>query len=176
MNKYTLLVLLSSTLAMTACKDSSKAAPAAHDHKAPAAAPAAAPKAAAPAAADVTEVSIDGTDAMSFSQKTIKVPAGKKVKLTLHHTGKMAKEVMGHNWILLKAGVDGQAFANGAVAASATDYIPADKAGDIIAHTKLLGGGESDTITFDAPEKGTYTFLCSFPGHYAIMHGEFIVE
>jgi azurin len=40
----------------------------------------------------------------------------------------------------------------------------------------MIGGGESDTITFDAPEAGTYVFLCTFPGHYQVMRGEFIVE
>ena len=33
----------------------------------------------------------------------------------------------------------------------------------------MLGGGES------APEPGTYIFICSFPGHYQLMMGEFIV-
>ena len=45
-----------------------------------------------------------------------------------------------------------------------------------LAYTKMLGGGESDTITFDAPEPGTYIFICSFPGHYQLMMGEFIVS
>ena len=40
----------------------------------------------------------------------------------------------------------------------------------------MIGGGESDTITFDAPEPGTYIFICSFPGHYQLMMGEFIVS
>jgi len=43
-------------------------------------------------------------------------------------------------------------------------------------YTRMLGGGESDTITFDAPEPGTYIFICSFPGHYQLMMGEFIVS
>ena len=46
----------------------------------------------------------------------------------------------------------------------------------VIAHTKLIGGGESDTITFDAPEKGTYEFICSFPGHYMSMKGKLIIK
>ena len=41
---------------------------------------------------------------------------------------------------------------------------------------KLIGGGEETTVTFDAPAKGTYDFICSFPGHYALMKGKFIVE
>ena len=40
----------------------------------------------------------------------------------------------------------------------------------------MIGGGQSDTIEFDAPEPGTYDFICSFPGHYSVMKGKFIVE
>ena len=55
------------------------------------------------------------------------------------------------------------------------EYIP-DGGNQVIVHTKLIGGGESDTITFDAPEKGTYEFICSFPGHYMSMKGKLIIK
>ena len=80
---------------------------------------------------------------------------------------------MGHNFVLIKKDVDVDEYAIRAISARDNDYIP--EGGDEIAFTKMLGGGESDTITFDAPEPGTYTFICSFPGHYQIMMGEFIV-
>jgi len=119
---------------------------------------------------------IKGTDAMQFDLKEIKVKAGEKVKLTLVHAGKLAKTAMGHNWVLLKPGVDVAAFGSKAAAARETEYIPKSEEASIIAHTKLVGGGESDTVEFTAPKKGTYTFICSFPGHYALMKGSFIVE
>ncbi len=124
----------------------------------------------------VKTIVIKGSDAMQFDLKEIKVKAGQKVKLTLTHSGKLAKAAMGHNWVLLKQGVDVAAFGGKAAAARETEYIPKSEAANIIAHTKLLGGGESDTIEFTAPKKGKYTFICSFPGHYALMKGEFIVE
>ena len=40
----------------------------------------------------------------------------------------------------------------------------------------LVGGGESSSVTFPAPEKGTYDYICTFPGHYAIMRGILVVE
>ncbi len=40
----------------------------------------------------------------------------------------------------------------------------------------MIGGGQSDQISFTVNEPGTYVFLCTFPGHYQIMRGEFIVE
>jgi azurin len=124
---------------------------------------------------DPNDVIITSNDAMQFNKKEIRVKAGKKVKVTLKHIGKMDKTVMGHNFVLLKKGVDLAAFGNLAATASANNYIPKGTK-DVIAHTKMIGGGETAVIEFDAPEVGTYEFLCSFPGHYAIMKGKFIVE
>ena len=124
----------------------------------------------------VKTIVIKGSDAMQFDLKEIKVKAGQKIKLTLTHSGKLAKAAMGHNFVLLQPGVDIAAFGGKAAAARETDYIPKSEQASIIAHTKLVGGGESDTIEFTAPKKGTYTFICSFPGHYALMKGNFIVE
>ena len=76
---------------------------------------------------------------------------------------------------MLAAGVSAKDFALQVIGDKATDYIPADTK-DIIAHTKLLSGGESDTIEFPAPAKGTYEYLCSFPGHVGFMKGTLIVE
>ncbi|WP_434036968.1 azurin [Formosa sp. 4Alg 33] len=123
----------------------------------------------------VVEVMLHGDDKMTFNLKEIKVKSGQKVKLTLMHTGKMPKNVMGHNFVLLNKGVDLSTFASKAASAADHDYVP-EGSEDVIVYTKLLGGGESDVIEFDAPEAGTYDFLCSFPGHYALMKGKFIVE
>ena len=113
---------------------------------------------------------------MKFDVKEITVYAGQEVTLTLNHVGKATKAVMGHNLVILQHGADMADFAAKAAKPDAVDHIPAGSEGDIIAHTKMLGGGESDTITFTAPEKGEYDFLCSFPGHYAMMKGKFIVK
>jgi azurin len=125
---------------------------------------------------ETVRLEITANDQMRYSTKELRVKAGDVVVLTMKNVGQMPKTVMGHNYILLKHGVDMASFAQDAMQAAATDYIPAAHSGDIIAHTKLLGPGESDTITFDAPAQGTYTFLCSFPGHYGTMNGLLIVE
>ncbi|MFT4030945.1 MAG: azurin [Siphonobacter sp.] len=128
------------------------------------------------ASAQTKVLILNANDAMQFDKKEFKVKAGQKIKLTLKHTGKFAKQAMGHNFVLLKKGTDLPDFASKANMAGSTDYIPKSEEGNIIAHTKLLGGGEVDTITFTAPAKGTYTYVCSFPGHYGLMQGKFIVE
>jgi len=110
---------------------------------------------------------------MKYDQTKLTAKAGTNIVLTLTHTGKLDKAVMGHNFVLLKEGTDVAAFAADAIKAAANDYDPESDA--IIAHTKMIGGGESVTIRFPAPEAGTYNFICTFPGHYALMKGEFIV-
>lgn len=122
------------------------------------------------------DVVITGNDAMQFNKKEIRVEAGKKVKITLKHIGKMDVNVMGHNLVILKQGVAVTAFGNKAATARDNGYIPTDAEGDIIAKTELIGGGQTTSVEFDAPAPGTYDFLCSFPGHYALMKGKFIVE
>lgn len=124
---------------------------------------------------NIANVVITGNDFMKFNIKEIKVKAGQKVKLTLKHIGKLDKNVMGHNVVILKKDVDLAKFAAKAAAERDNGYIPKDSQ-DIIAYTKLIGGGETIVIEFSAPEAGTYEFLCSFPGHYAMMRGTFIVE
>ena len=121
------------------------------------------------------EVLLLATDQMRFDKNEIRVKAGEKVTLTLRHTGKQPVEVMGHNFVLLTQGTDIPTFAGSAASARDNDYIP-EGTEAVIVHTKLLGGGQEDTIEFDAPEPGTYDFICSFPGHYSLMKGKFIVE
>ena len=83
---------------------------------------------------------------------------------------------MGHNFVALKQGTDLNAFAQKAMTAKDNDYIPKSESASVIAHTKLIGGGESDTIEFTIAEKGTYDYICSFPGHFSMMKGKLIVE
>ncbi len=124
---------------------------------------------------NVSKVVITGNDMMKFDKTEIRVKAGKKVKLTLRHIGKMDVNVMGHNVVILKQGVDVIAFAAKAATEKANGYIPTDSK-DVIAYTEMIGGGQTTTIEFDAPAAGEYDFICSFPAHYAMMKGKFIVE
>lgn len=120
------------------------------------------------------KLEINSTDVMSFDKQELRVPAGSQVTLTLNHTGQMNKQSMGHNVVILKQGTNVTDFAVASIPAVDKGYIA--NPAQVIAHTELIGGGESSTITFDAPAKGSYDFICSFPGHYGVMKGKFIVE
>ncbi len=119
-------------------------------------------------------VVLNSNDQMLFDKSVLTAKAGEEVNLLLNHIGQIDKEFMGHNFVLLKNGVDVDDFAQAAMLAKESEYIPAGD--DTIAYTSMIGGGESDQISFTVDEPGTYIFLCTFPGHYQIMRGEFIVE
>ncbi len=120
------------------------------------------------------KLEITSDDQMQYNKTVLKVKEGEEITLTLTHTGAFPKATMGHNLVILKQGVDIEAFTELSMDAVDTDYIP--EGDDIVAHTGLIGGGESSSVTFTAPEKGTYDFICTFPGHYGVMNGKFIVE
>ncbi len=117
---------------------------------------------------------LNSSDLMKFDQNELRVFEGQEITLTLNHTGKMSKEIMGHNFVLLKKKTDLDDFAQRAMLARENEYIPVGD--ETIAYTKMIGGGESDTITFTAPKKGSYTYICTFPGHYGLMKGVLIVS
>ena len=123
----------------------------------------------------ISEVYLSGSDQMKYNKSQITVSAGDEVVLTFEHIGKLPKESMGHNFVLLKKGTNVQEFGQEALEYKDNDYIPEDS-DVIIVHTDMLGGGQKTTITFQAPEKGDYDFICSFPGHVALMNGIFTVE
>lgn len=118
---------------------------------------------------------VQGDDQMKFDTNLIRVKAGEAVELTFKNAGTMPKESMGHNFVVLKPGVDLATFGGEAAAASDNDYIPKSSLSSIVAHTKLLGPGEEEKITFTL-EKGVYDYICSFPGHYGIMKGQIVAE
>jgi azurin len=122
------------------------------------------------------QINLTGNDLMKYSDTLFKVKAGEVVTLKLTNIGKLPKSSMGHNFVLLKTGIDLVNFATEAITAQENDYIPASLSNSIIVHTKLLGPGESDEITFTINEKSSHDFLCSFPGHYGGMKGRIIAE
>ena len=130
--------------------------------------------AAGSAMAGPCDLEIESTDAMKFNKESLSVPAScKKVTLKLMHTGKLPKASMGHNMVVTTAADAAAVATDGIAAGLPANYV---KAGDarVIAHTKVIGGGESTTMDIDATKlkAGTdYAFFCSFPGHSALMKG-----
>lgn len=127
-----------------------------------------------PALAATCDTEIDGNDALQFSKSSIAVPQScKQFTVKLRHTGKLPKAAMGHNWVLSRTPDYQGAAADGIAAGLEKNYV---KAGDprVIASTRIIGGGETASVTFDTAKLKAgeaYTFFCSFPGHSGVMKG-----
>src|SRR5690606_509261 len=117
------------------------------------------------------EVFIQATDDMKFDKTKFTVKAGEEITLNFTNAGVLPLETMGHNVVILEKDADVQEFANASAKAKETDFISNLYLTDIVAHTQLLGPGESETIQFTLKEPGEYTFICTFPGHWIAMKG-----
>ncbi|MBP6507886.1 MAG: cupredoxin domain-containing protein [Opitutaceae bacterium] len=113
-------------------------------------------------------IEITASDAMKFNLNAIQLAVGEEVKIVLVNAGTMPKQAMGHNLCVLKAGSDVAAFATAAAVSATTEYIPAALQSEIVAHTKLLGPKESDSIVLKFDAAGDYPFLCTFPAHFQV--------
>jgi len=127
-------------------------------------------------AADPCKLEISGNDLMQFDKPQLSAPATcKEITVTLQHTGKLPREAMGHNWVLVNAADLAAVATAGMGAGLANNYVaPDDKR--VLAHTKTIGGGETTSVTFRTSilkKGGAYEYLCTFPGHNALMHGVF---
>lgn len=131
--------------------------------------------------AQAQECTIDlkGDDQMKFDKTTVEVSAAcPEITIRLTHTGKLPVAAMGHNVVISASEVYQAVAQDGMKAGAAANYVPAGDA-RVLAHTKLVGGGESTTATIAGgvlKAGGKYTFYCSFPGHWAIMKGDLVVR
>ena len=204
MNVKSSLLAAACALALAACSDNSssptapESAPTPSTTTTPAEAPvtmAPAPAAtadsmaAAPAAAMDTSkgmavvtdcaTEIEGSDAMQYNVSSIVVPSScKDFKITLKHTGTMPVTAMGHDVVVTKQSDLQAVDADGMAAGAASGYVKADDP-RVIAHTSLIGGGETTSVSFPVSKiqsDGPYVFFCSFPGHAALMKGTISVQ
>ena len=131
----------------------------------------------APAGA-VRTVEIVGTDDMKFNLANIAAKRGEQLRVRLISKGTLPKIAMAHNFVLLQAKASPVKFAEAAAQARATDFIPPDMKGQVIAATALAGPGETVEVTFKVPAAaGKYPYLCTFPGHFAAgMRGTLVVK
>jgi len=108
---------------------------------------------------------------IAFDPKTISVPSDTRVKLTFEN--KSSTEGMLHNFVLVELGSGSEIASSGIKAGKGNDFIPKDKR--VLAFTKICDLGEIVTIEFDAPKKGSYHYICTYPGHISMI-GRFNVE
>ena len=109
-------------------------------------------------------------DRMLYDRTELTVPAGRRIELVFENV-----DIMPHNLVLTARGA--LATVGMAAEAMASDpdawsrsYVP--ELDEVIAATRLLQPGESETLSFEAPsEPGDYPYVCTFPGHWVRMNG-----
>ena len=107
-------------------------------------------------------------DTMAYETTEFTVKEGATVKIVMDNIATL--DAMQHNVVILAPGADAQAVGMAAVqAGEASDYIPDDA--NVLYYTPLAKPGEQTVVEFTAPAPGEYTFICTFPGHFALMKG-----
>lgn len=130
-------------------------------------------------AAPNCSIDLKGNDQMQYDQKSITVSSTcKNITINLAHAGKLPAQSMGHNVVITTAEDMAAVGKDGIAAGAAASYV---KAGDtrVIAHTKLIGGGEKTSASFPRSllKAGkNYMFFCSMPGHSSLMKGQLLVK
>jgi azurin len=112
---------------------------------------------------------------MRFDTTRLVVEAGKQIQIMIENT-----DFMPHNFVIIKPGqrekVGGitEKMKPDQLDSQARAFMPRSR--DIIAGTRLLEGGQSATLELSVPnQEGIYEFVCTFPGHWQVMFGQFVV-
>ena len=109
---------------------------------------------------------------IAFEPSTITIDANSRIRLTLRNESTSAG--MLHNFVLVEIGSGDDIAKAGIKAGKKNQFVPNDKR--VIAFTDMIDLGETTIIEFDAPAKGSYHYICTFPGHYPNMVGRLIVK
>lgn len=116
---------------------------------------------------DVRQLTIKGTDNLKFDIELVEAKPGETIRMTLDVVSNMPKTAMGHNIAILDKDADVDTFVMESMSAKDNEYIAPAMEDQVIAFTKMIGGGETDVIEFTVPdEPGDYVYVCTFPGHY----------
>lgn len=108
---------------------------------------------------------------MQYDLRYFAVQAGKPVQIVLQND-----DAMQHNIVFTTPGALQEIAITAGAMAPPTDpndkpFVPKNNP-KVLAASHLINGGESLTLSFNAPEKpGNYPFLCTFPGHWVKMYG-----
>lgn len=122
------------------------------------------------AAAEVLVITIRPVgEEMKYETTEFTVKSGQKVKVVMENTA--TTPAMQHNIVITKIGTDTNEVGMAAVAAGeAAGYIPVDSDA-ILYYTAIAKPGEKTEVEFTAPPPGDYPYVCTFPGHFALMTG-----
>ena len=116
-------------------------------------------------------------DGMRFEQTTLRAFENQPITLVFNN---LHPDL--HNVVLLDQDVEVELFGQALdrylsdPKAIDTEYIPPAELGKVIASTGVLEQDGTLTITIEGLPPGDYTYLCSVPGHWAVMRGVLRIE
>jgi azurin len=105
---------------------------------------------------------------LKYDVTSLQVKAGTKIKLVFNNNDDMS-----HNVVVVppdKGNEVGDAALTLGLKGAEMQYVP--NSSNVLYHTNLIQPGTSESIYFIAPSKpGDYIYLCTYPGHAALMRG-----
>lgn len=124
---------------------------------------------------EACKTKITSSTKMLYSTKKLVIPSScTNFTIEFAYIGKLKKNIMGHNLVIAKSKEMDAVLKKALIRGLKYDYLPGPES-SIVASTKLLSGGEKETIILKMDKfnfKESYSFFCTFPGHSALMKGE----
>jgi azurin len=123
-------------------------------------------------------INLVGNDTLTYSLPTITAKPAEMLKVVLRTMSMQPASQMAHNFVLLKPGVDVDAFITAAALARKEAHLPGVYKTKIFVASDLAEPGSAVSVTFKAPgTPGRYSYVCSYPGHYnGGMKGVLVVK
>ena len=120
------------------------------------------------------ETNLSAADNMMFDKRKISVDSScEKFVINFEHKGKMPIAAGGHNVVIIKTKDFNTVVKTIDMKLGAeTGFLP--EIPEVLAKTAIIGGGGRTSLSIDISKLdkgGSYQFICSFPGHYAVMRG-----
>lgn len=123
---------------------------------------------------DTIEIIASGANMteMRFNIKTLKVPANKILTIAL--VNESTDATMPHNIVFVQPGTANDVGQAG-YKFEDNGYVNPDDI-NVIASSPVVQINETVYFQFTTPDVGEYEFICSYPGHWGRMKGNFITE
>ena len=124
-------------------------------------------------------VDVSSSDNLKFDKNKLIIDSTcSKFAINFKHEGQMAAKTAGHNIVIVRSkDFDTVVSKIDMKLGTESGFLPDMK--EVIAKTAIIGGDSQTSIIMNASQLSkdeTYTFFCSFPGHYAIMKGNVVIN
>ena len=119
-------------------------------------------------------INVSSSDNLKFDKNKLIIDSKcSEFAINFKHEGQMAAKTAGHNIVIVRSkDFDTVVSKIDMKLGTESGFLPDMK--EVIAKTAIIGGGSQTSIIMNASQLSkdeTYTFFCSFPGHYGAMKG-----